>query len=116
MGLLSSLFGRSKKQYIDERMLFHLKNQGSDLSKPHEIEFFLYLPSQFAAEEVALHIRGCGFAVEVKEPSDGMGWLCFATKTMIPKLSDLHEIRRDFNSLTASWGGDYDGWGTPVVD
>lgn len=30
-------------------------------------------------------------------------------------VADLQQIRRDFENLTASAGGDYDGWGTPVV-
>ena len=115
MGLLISLFGFAKKPDLDESVLIQLKKAGSDLSKPHEIEFFLYFPTQAAAEQAALRIREGGFEVEVKQAAKGADWLCFATKTMIPKLSDLQQIRRDFNSLTAAVGGDYDGWGTPVV-
>jgi regulator of RNase E activity RraB len=114
MGLFS-LFGCSKKPDLDESVLVQLKKVGSDLSKPHKIEFFLYFPTQSAAEQAAPVVRKTGFEVEVRPAAKGADWLCFATKVMIPKLSDLQQIRRDFDSLTAAAGGEYDGWGTPVV-
>lgn len=115
MGLFSSLFGCSKKPDLDESVLSQLQKAGSDLSKPHKIEFFLYFPTQAAAEQVAPQVRQLGFEVEVRQAAKGTEWLCFATRTMVPNLADLQQIRRDFGSLTAATGGDYDGWGTPVV-
>lgn len=115
MGLLSFLSGCGKKADLDESVLIQLKKAGSDLSKPHKIEFFLYFPSQTAAEQAALRIRDGGFEIDVRQAAKGADWLCFTTRTMIPKLSDLQQIRRDFESLTAVIGGDYDGWGTPIV-
>ena len=113
MGLFS-LFGCSKKPDPDDSVLIQLKKAGSDLSKPHKIEFFLYFPTQSAAEQAAPRLRGGGFQVEVRPAAKGNDWLCFATKTMIPELSALQQIRRDFGSLAAPLKGDYDGWGTPV--
>lgn len=114
MGLISSLFGCSKQPDLDESVLIQLKKAGSDLSKPHKIEFFLYFPTEVAAEQAALRVRESGFEVAVKRAEKGADWLCFATKTMIPKLSDLQQIRCDFNSLATAAGGDYDGWGTGI--
>ncbi len=113
MGLFS-LFGCSKKPDLDESVLIQLKKAGSDLSKPHKIEFFIYFPTQAASEQAAPRIRADGFQVEVRPAAKGNDWLCFTTKTMIPKLSALQQIRRDFSSLASSLGGDYDGWGTPI--
>ncbi|MEI9959779.1 MAG: ribonuclease E inhibitor RraB [Limisphaerales bacterium] len=87
MGLFSSLFGCSKKPDLDESVLIQLKKAGSDLSKPHKIEFFLYFPTQTAAEQAAPQVRERGFEVEVRQAAKGTDWLCFATKTMIPKLA-----------------------------
>jgi Regulator of ribonuclease activity B len=114
MGIFS-LFGCSKKPDLDESVLIQLKKADSDLSKPHKIEFFLYFPTQVSAEQAAPLIRDEGFEVETRQAAKGTDWICLATKTMIPKLSDLQQIRRDFDKLSASFGGDYDGWGTPVV-
>src|SRR5580698_1527080 len=82
MGLFS-LFGCSKKPDLDESVLIQLTKAGSDLSKPHKIEFFLYFPTQASAEQAAPRIRDDGCEVEAKkQPND---WICLATKTMIPK-------------------------------
>jgi hypothetical protein len=113
MGLFG-LFGCSKKPDLDESVLIQLKKAGSNLSKPHHIEFFLYFPTQEIAEQAAPKIRASGFTVEVKQAAQGTDWLCFATKTMVPDLSALQKIRQDFDALTASLNGMYDEWGTPV--
>jgi regulator of RNase E activity RraB len=111
-----SLFGCSENPDLDESVLVQLKKAGSDLSKPHKIEFFLYFPSQSVADRAALRIREAGFQVEVRRAAKGNDWLCFATKTMVPELSSLQQIRRDFSSLAASLKGEYDGWGTPIEE
>jgi regulator of RNase E activity RraB len=109
-----SLFGSSEKADPDESVLVQLEKAGSGLSKPHKIEFFLYFPSHSVAERAALRIRETGFQVEVMRAAKGNDWLCLATKTMVPELSALQEIRRDFSSLAVLLKGEYDGWGTPI--
>lgn len=110
-----SLSGCTKKPDMDESVLIQLKKAGSDLSKPHNIEFFLYFPTQAVAEQAASKIRDEGFHVEVEKAAKGDTWLCSATKTMVPQLTSLQKIRRDFGALADSLNGEYDGWGTPVV-
>jgi hypothetical protein len=114
-GLLN-LFRGSKKADLDEAVLIQLKNAGSDLSKPHKIEFFLYFPTQADAEQAELQIRHANFGAEIRRAAKGNDWLCLATKTMVPDLPALQKIRREFNALAASLGGEYDGWGTEVVE
>ena len=109
MGLFN-FFGCGKKPDLDELVLIQLKKAGLDLSKPHHIDFYLYFQTQPVAEQAAPKITATGFNVEVRT-----NWLCYATKTMVPDLAALQKIRLDFNSLAASLGGKYDGWGTPVV-
>ena len=115
MGFLD-LLRRKKSPDLDGEVLVQLRKAGSDLSKPHLIEFFLYLPSQSFAEEVARKVRASAFSAKVEPAAKGNDWLCLATKEMIPDLAALQKIRSDFDSLTRSMGGVYDGWGTPVVN
>jgi hypothetical protein len=68
----------------DALVLAQLKEAGSDLSKPHSIEFFLYLPTQDAAEKAADQIRRNGFDVKIDRPAESPTWLCLATKSMVP--------------------------------
>jgi len=117
MALLTTiltLFGCTNKPDLDESVLIQVKRAGSDLSKPHNIEFFLYFPTQAIAEQPASRIRDEGFQVKVEKAAKGEAWLCFAAKTMVPDLPALQKIRRDFGSLADSLKGEYDGWGTPV--
>jgi len=109
------LFRSKEKPDLDQAVLVQLRKAGSDLSKPHNIEFFLYFPTPSVAEMAAPTTRDAGFEVEVKRAAQGDTWLCFATKTMVPELPDLQKIRHNFASLAVSMNGEYDGWGTQVV-
>jgi hypothetical protein len=115
MGLFD-LFRRTKRSDPDELVLIQLRKAGSDLSKAHEVEFFLYFPTEVVAEQAASHIREAEFEAKVEQSAKGNDWLCLATKKMVPELAALQKIRRDFGSLSDSLGGDYDGWGSPVVN
>lgn len=99
----------------DKQVLDQLKAAGSDLSKPHKIEFFLYFPSEDKASRAAAEIKKDVPTVEVRLGADGKDWLCFATKDMDPKHSELVRLRSVFNSVAKSFNGEYDGWVTEVV-
>ena len=113
LGLLGGL--GSNKADPDAEVLRNLKKAGSDLSKPHKIEFFLYFHEPTLAHEAANRIETLGFETHVRSAAQGPDWLCFAVRTMVPTLEGLQKIRGDFNALAASLGGEYDGWGTGVV-
>ena len=112
---LFKFFRREKQQDLDASVLFQLRKAGSNLAKPHEVEFFLYFPTQQIAEQASVQIRDSGFKVEVRQGAKTSEWLCFATKAIVPDLATLQRIRSDFNVLANSLGGEYDGWGTPIV-
>jgi len=60
------LFRSKEIPDLDQAVLVQLRKAGSDLSKPHNIEFFLYFPTRSVAEMAASPIRDAGFEVEVK--------------------------------------------------
>lgn len=113
MGIFN-LFGKAKKKDPDEQVIVQLEKAGSNLTLPHNIEFFLYFPNQESANESANRIELKGFKVEVKNVATGSEWLCFATKKMIPSLENLQETRIYFEDISTSLGGVYDGWGTEI--
>jgi hypothetical protein len=110
-----SFWSHPKKSDPDEAVISQLRKVGVDISKPHKIEFFLYFPFQAVADQAAAHIRDAGFQVNVERAAKGDDWLCFAVKSMVPDLSALQNIRKDFKRLAASLNGNFDGWGTEVV-
>jgi hypothetical protein len=109
-------FLRRKRTSPDGQVIEQLRTH-SDLSKPHEVEFFLYFPTRDAAEQAAQQIRPRGFDVNVEPGSPDSGkWLAFATKSMLPDLDEMEKIRSEFEDLAESLGGEYDGWGTAFVE
>ena len=59
----------------DQQVLTQLEDAGSDLSKPHDLEFFLYFRDELAAEAAAEDVRALGFSVEVRPAAVGTDWL-----------------------------------------
>jgi regulator of RNase E activity RraB len=113
--LVSVLACATTDKEADLQTLKRLEEAGSDLSKPHELEFFLYFPNKASADAAAADIREQGFVVEVRPPGEGSDWLCFAVKTVVPTYEAISAISREFNAIAEARGGEYDGWGTLVV-
>jgi cytosine/adenosine deaminase-related metal-dependent hydrolase len=99
----------------DQLVLDQLKKAGSKLDKPHPVEFFLYLPTEEKARQAAELVKKEGCTVHVELGADKKKWLCFATKKMVPKHAELERLRKRFDAICAKFGGEYDGWGTPVI-
>jgi len=109
------IFKRPKSADPDTVVLTQLKKAGSDLSKIHPVEFFLYFPNEQNAQKAADYIRAQVFQADVKRAAQGDEWLCVAKKLIVPSPEALQEIRRDFSAMARGLGGQYDGWGTPVI-
>jgi hypothetical protein len=100
----------------DAATLRQLQKAGSDLAKPHTIEFFLYLATEPAALEAAASLRLEGYTAEVRAPAgDDERWLCFATLTVVPAHATLLGAREQLERLASELGGEYDGWAAQVV-
>lgn len=115
MGLFD-LFGKSEKSNPDEQVLIELEKAGSDLSKPHDIELFLFFPTKEAANSAANQIKTKGFDVKVQAGAESESWVCYVYKTMVPELQAIQKTSAYLNEIADSLGGKYDGWGTEVVN
>lgn len=100
----------------DKRVLDKLYQLGSDLSKLHHIDFFLYFPSEEKAQLAGNVIEREGFEIEIQPSAGKEQWLCLAMKKMVPDKKELIEIRKWFESIAKELNGEYDGWGTIVTD
>ena len=98
----------------DGQFLKQLLAAGSDLSKPHNVDFFLYFPGERVASRACSQLAAEGFVGKVDRAAKGPGWLCFVTKRLVPTHAAMVTIRRRMEGLAATGGGEYDGWGTPV--
>jgi hypothetical protein len=116
--LIAGIFSRWQKKEepdLDQQVLDQLKKAGSDLSKPHDIDFFLYFPKEAAAKEAAKDIETNVDTVKVELGADKQNWLCFGNKRMVPDHDKLVALRKRFNEVARKGNGLYDGWGTEVV-
>lgn len=100
----------------DAETLEELVRAGSDLTQPHEVEFFLYVETSAQAASLGSELRTEGFATEVRPTETEQCWLCLATRVMRPELTELRRWRARFTALAEQAGGAYDGWGTTVVE
>jgi hypothetical protein len=99
---------------LDQQTLEQLRSAGSDLSKTHTIQFYLYVPSRQDATAAATSLQASDFDTVVKQGADGHNWLCLAQKSMTPTIENLTEVRQVFKALATRYRGEYDGWEAAV--
>ncbi|MEQ1934898.1 MAG: ribonuclease E inhibitor RraB [Fimbriimonadaceae bacterium] len=96
----------------DDQVINQLRMAGSDLTKPHVIDFFLYFPTDEAANSVRIEL-GSDYQCEISQ--SGEKWLCQAHCTFVPTRASLVLRRQALTALAAKYGGEYDGWGAAIV-
>ncbi len=108
----------------DLAVLRRLKELGSDLSKPHTVDFFLYFPSEELARSAASEIEREGYVVRVdcaprpwwRRFFSKPEWGCYANKSIVPEEDTIVEIGAWLDEIAQRFCGEYDGWGTEVVN
>jgi hypothetical protein len=113
-GIFSRL-RKSEEPDLDQLVLDQLKRAGSNLAKPHDIEFYLYFPTEEAANAAAKEINIEVDRLKVRVGADDVNWLCLGTKSMLPKADELRRLRTRFIEITNRYQGEYDGWECGVV-
>jgi regulator of RNase E activity RraB len=108
--------GEAAVRDVDLATLEELTRVGSDLTQRHEVEFYLYCPTQEQAAAVAEELGREGYGIRLDHSSTEGDWLCLATRHMVPTLTELRELRVRFVALAERHGGAYDGWGATVVE
>lgn len=101
----------------DARVIENLVAAGSDISKLHDIDFFMFLPSKSKARAAAAQIEQLGYVIASIERSPAKSqWEVHATRRMAPQLEAMTATTRALEAVASKHGGDYDGWGTAVVE
>lgn len=105
-----------KRRSLDGNTLLKLEDCGIDLSQPQALEFWFYADKQSAIDKVAEELEQRGFQVYLSDTGDEPRYVIRAIKEMLPELSQLQQLRKEFNRLSRSNGAEYDGWGCSMPD
>ena len=98
----------------DSEVFAQMKAAGHDFSKETEVDFYLYFPEEGAARGALQVLSADGYDGTI-EHRDGQ-WLCHLKKKMVLTADTIDMERFKFRDLTVNAGGEYDGWGAPVVN
>ena len=101
----------------DAKVLFHLAQAGSDLTKPHNPDFAFYFSSEAAAKAAEWKLVESGFEVTVEPPDENHErYLVVAVTTLVPTLKAIQGMSVRFHDLAEELDGEFDGWGAEAVD
>jgi Regulator of ribonuclease activity B len=101
----------------DALVILQLKKHGSNLAKPHVIDFhFYYFKEKRSAEELATVLKSKGFTSRISFSDKDSDWNVIATKSMIPEFRAISAQSAEFEKLAKDRGGKYDGWETQIVE
>ena len=110
--------GAAESSQVDEgdaQVVQSLKDNGSDLSKPHPIDFYFYFRDRMSAEKLRDELTGPGWKLDVHQTPDSSDWTVIASTVMVPDLQAISELTVKFNALSSELGGEYDGWEAAVT-
>ena len=101
----------------DAKVLFHLAQAGSDLTKPHKPDFAFFFDSEAAAKTAEWKLAERGFETTMEPPDENHDrYLVVGVTTLIPSLPVIQNLSEQFYDLAAELEGEYDGWGAEAVD
>lgn len=92
--------------------LRQIKNDGSDLTKPLEIDFFVAVPSEKIGNSVALDVMSLGFKTSVELDVESGEWTCYCTIKLIPEYLEIVKIEKQLSAIAQLYDSYLDGFGT----
>lgn len=102
----------------DEQVLARLREHDDDLTKPREVDHWLYFESRDGLDRVAEILAADGFrVVDQTPPSDEESrWTLHVTRVDSVEPDKISEVTIRLLHLAREHGGEYDGWGTSVEE
>ena len=92
--------------------LRRIARDGSDLTLPLEMDFFVAVPNLDRGDAVAARACALGFRTSVEQDLESGEWTCYCTKILVPELASVLAIERQLQLLARELDGRADGFGT----
>ena len=92
--------------------LLNLREHGSDLSKPMEIDFFVAVPNPEVGELIKPLIEKLGFKCSLEQDEETSDWTLYCFIFVVPAYSTIIDIQKRLNEVSNPHGAKSDGWGS----
>jgi hypothetical protein len=96
-------------------VIAELRDAGSNLARPHVLEFYSYFPARADAERAAKALAGRGYKTSVEGPDDDE-WELLATRESLVTEANVNALEVEVAQAAEQASGYYDGWETAVVE
>lgn len=115
IGRIGFQINKLREQPIDDwdaRLIERLRRGGADPFRALDIDFFLALPSEAAANVVAQQLASEGFRVDTRAVAESTGhpFSVHAIKSMQLNVDGIRAVSNRMRAVAAEQGGRYDGW------
>lgn len=101
----------------DAKVMWHLVQNGSDLSKPHEPDFAFSVTSEEEAQSICEVLSEMGFNVSIySSDEEHTNFEVVGVAIMILELSVLNQLSTKFEEIAKQFNGEYLGWGAEVIN
>lgn len=89
-----------------------LMRDGSNLSRPMDIDFFLAVPDKETGWKIAREVRRLGYDASLEQDDENQDWTCYCRKNLVPKYSEVVRLENELDLLAKKYGGYADGFGS----
>lgn len=106
----------AQRKQKDQTAVYDFEAFNDNVQKDLPVEFFLYFPTEWDAYIATSQLVNLQFSTSVHYSKSADEWLCLATKEIEPTSERLTELGSFMETLANGNNGNYDGWGTPVIE
>lgn len=104
-------FKKQKRRSLDGYLVKKLEDSGIDVSQELNLQFWFYSNDEKSIRAVEQALQQWGYEVLVNDTDADPGYIIHAFKQLVPDISELQQLRIEFNKLAKHHGAKYDGWG-----
>jgi regulator of RNase E activity RraB len=102
---------------MNRRVVQQLEGSGDQVETPREVDHFIHFADADARDAFARAAEALGFRAEPQDPdqTNNLPFGISLHRDDAVTLNHIHEVVMTLSDLADENGGDYDGWGAPVV-
>ena len=101
----------SQQDSATREALERIARDGSDLSRPMKMDFFVAVRDEASGSVMASRAIALGFEASIEQDADTGAWTCYCSKVLVPTLQRIVATEMQLDSLAPGIGGCIDGFG-----